>query len=63
VLRRLLAFHGMTAWLLDYRFRVVLLLAAGIYICAKGFDRLTNAVEAFHEDYRKVNHLEERDGF
>jgi hypothetical protein len=50
----------MTAWLSDYRFWVVLLLAAGIYICAKAFDRLTDAVEALHEDYRKVNHLDER---
>jgi hypothetical protein len=53
----------MTAWLSDYRFWVVLLLAAGIYICAKGFDRMTDAVQAFHEDYRKVNHLDERDDF
>jgi hypothetical protein len=53
----------MTAWLSDYRFWAVLLLAAGIYICAKGFDRLTDAVQAFHEDYRKVNHLDERDDF
>jgi hypothetical protein len=60
---RLLAFLGMTAWLSDYRFWVVLLLAAGIYLCAKGFDRLTDAVQAFHEDYRKVNHMNERDDF
>jgi hypothetical protein len=51
----------MTDWLSDYRFWVVLVIAAGIYICAKGFDRLTDAVGAFHEDYRKANHLDERD--
>lgn len=61
MLGRLLPFQGMTAWLADYRFWVVLLLAAGIYICAKGFDRLTDAVRDFHEDYRKVNHLDERE--
>ena len=60
-LGRLLAFEGMTAWLSEYRFWAVLLLVAGIYICAKGFDRLTDAVQAFHEDYRRVNHLDERD--
>jgi hypothetical protein len=49
------------AWLSDYHYWTLFLLAAGIYICAKGFDRLTDAVEAFHEDYRKVNHLDERD--
>jgi hypothetical protein len=59
--RCLLAFLGMTAWLSDYRFWAVILLAAGIYICAKGFDRLTDAVQAFHEDYRKVNHLDARE--
>jgi hypothetical protein len=56
-----LAFRGMTAWLSDYRFWIGLLLVAGIYICAKGFDRVTDAVQAFHEDYRKENHLDERD--
>jgi hypothetical protein len=49
------------AWLSNYHYWALFLFAAGIYICAKGFDRLTDAVEAFHEDYRKVNHLDERD--
>jgi hypothetical protein len=49
------------AWLFDYHFWTVLVLTGGFYLCAKGFDRLKDAVEAFHEDYRKVNSLDERD--
>jgi hypothetical protein len=48
-------------WLTDYHYWALFLLAAIIYVCAKGFDRLKDAVEAFHEDYRKVNHCDERD--
>ena len=54
---------NLTAWLSDYRLWVALLITAATYICVKGFDRLTDAVESFHEDYRKVNHLDERDDF
>jgi hypothetical protein len=61
VTRRLVAFQRMTAWLSDYRLWAVLLLAVGIYICAKGLDRLSDSVQAFHEDYRKVNHLDDLD--
>jgi hypothetical protein len=49
------------AWLSDYHYWVLFLLAAVIYVCGKGLDRLKDAVEAFHEDYRKVNHMDERD--
>jgi hypothetical protein len=57
----LVAFERMTARLSDYRFWGMLLLAAGIYICANGLNRLIDSVEAFHDDYRKVNHLDDRD--
>jgi hypothetical protein len=48
-------------WLSDYRFWMLAVLIGGFYICGKGFDRLKDTVEAFHEDYRKVNSLDERD--
>jgi hypothetical protein len=50
------------AWLSDYHYWALAGLVALIYVCAKGFDQLTNAVVAFHEDYRKVNRLDEWDG-
>lgn len=49
------------AWLSDYHYWTLAVLIAFIYICGKGFDRLTEAVAAFHEDYRKVNSLDARD--
>jgi hypothetical protein len=49
------------AWLSDYHYWALALIVALIYFCAEGFDRLTDAVEAFHEDYRKVNSLDARD--
>jgi hypothetical protein len=51
----------MTAWLSDLQLWIAFLLAAGIYVCAKGLQRLSDTIEAFHEDYRKVNHLEEQE--
>ena len=38
------------AWLSDYHYWALFLLAAVIYVCAKGFDQLTNTVVAFHEE-------------
>jgi hypothetical protein len=47
-------------WLSDYHYWTLAVLIGGFYLCAKGLDRLNDAVEAFHEDYRKVNHCDER---
>lgn len=53
---------GMTlAWLYSFDHLALLAILFLLYLVIKGLDRLQNALDSLHEDYRKANDLDARE--
>jgi hypothetical protein len=51
----------MIDWLLDFNHLTALISLVMLYLVLKGLDRIQGTLDAIHEDYRKVNHVDARE--